>query len=171
MHPQGLSSSWFYRAAAVLIVLVSSSLIWMTQNDSHTVRCLLTDNKMVELSDGSQVQLSRGSVLKYDKNFGEESRLVELKGEASFEVQSGHQYPFMVHTAHTKIKVTGTRFQVSAFKEKNKIAVQVNEGKVLFYNSDILSPNAFRVGLSAGDIGVYLPKLGQLNKKQFITTH
>ena len=103
---------------------------------------------------------------KYPKNFNTGKRTVELHGEAFFNVISKPKDPFFVNTGEAKVRVTGTSFLVSATNRNEEVAVQVEAGKVLFYNSETLTENAFRVGLGPGDIGIYNPKLKQLNKSR-----
>ena len=117
------------------------------------------------LPDGSTIILSNGSKIRFEKSFENGERLVNLKGEAYFDVVSNFNDPFIVNTGEAMVQVTGTRFSVSAIKNSDEIAVQVNSGKVLFYNSETLTPDSFRVGLGPGDMGIYLPKLKQLNKQ------
>ncbi len=159
-----INSSWVIRAAAVILILLSTGIIWSIQKSHVILRGAQTAPVAYILPDGSEVYLSLGSKLKYAKNFGDGKRIVELFGEAHFDVQSNPLDPFIVNTGEAKIRVTGTSFLVSALDHKKEVAVQVKAGKVLFYNSETLTENAFRVSLGPGDKGTYLPKLKQLNK-------
>lgn len=165
------TAKWTYAAAAMLLLLVSSSLIWMRSQDLTTERCFLQAEKTIILPDGSEVNMVRGSILKYPDNFiTSNTRQVSLSGEAVFKVTSDPEHPFIVNTGDAKVRVTGTTFMVSAYQSSKEVEVLVQKGKVLFYNSDTPSPDSFRVGLYAGDVGTYLPRLGQLNKKHLLST-
>ena len=66
------------------------------------------------LSDGSKVQLNSMSSIRFPVQFAQDCRLVELEGEASFEVSKTGQ-PFIVQTKGMKIEVLGTTFNISAY--------------------------------------------------------
>lgn len=66
------------------------------------------------LSDGSKVQLNSMSSIRFPVQFAQDCRLVELEGEAYFEVSKTGQ-PFIVQTKGMKIEVLGTSFNISAY--------------------------------------------------------
>jgi len=157
-------------AAAMIILLLGSSIILTQSNNYTTIKAPSNSELAYTLPDGSTVVLSNGSKIKFVKAFEDGERLVSLKGEADFDVLSDFNDPFFVEMGEAMVQVTGTSFRVSAVKSSEEVAVQVNSGKVLFYNSATLTPDSFRVGLGPGDMGVYLPKLKQLNKTQYLST-
>jgi ferric-dicitrate binding protein FerR (iron transport regulator) len=69
----------------------------------------------IELPDGTQVWLNVGSRIKYDENYGKESRELTLTGEAYFDVARDANKPFVVHTGKMDVKVLGTVFNVKAY--------------------------------------------------------
>ncbi|TWI83897.1 FecR family protein [Lacibacter cauensis] len=69
----------------------------------------------VQLPDGSVVWLNAGSKIKYDENFGTQTRDVILSGEAFFDVVKNKEKPFVIHTPTIDIKVVGTAFNVKAY--------------------------------------------------------
>lgn len=89
-----------------------------------------------QLPDKSYVWLNSGSWLRYPTRFSEESRRVEIRGEAYFEVESDKEHPFYVNTPGGLIvRVTGTKFNVSAYDERT-IEVVLEEGRVNVENTD-----------------------------------
>ena len=66
------------------------------------------------LSDGSKVQLNSMSSIRFPVQFAQDCRLVELEGEAYFEVSKTGQ-PFIVQKKGMKIEVLGTTFNISAY--------------------------------------------------------
>ncbi|MCK5822077.1 MAG: FecR domain-containing protein [Bacteroidales bacterium] len=162
--PYKLMNSWLVKAAAIIILVLGSGIIWYSQKDIVNIRGTKSEPVAYLLPDGSEVFLTYGSKLKYSRNFNKEQRIVELFGEAYFNVTSNPKDPFIVDTGEAKARVTGTSFLVSAQDRNEEVAVQVKAGKVLFYNSETLTKNSFRVGLGPGDKGTYKPKLNQLNK-------
>lgn len=159
-----LLNSWFVKVAAVILLLLGSGIYWYSQKDIVNIRGSKSEPVAYLLPDGSEVFLTLGSRLRYPKDFNNNQRIVELNGEAFFNVKSNPKDPFIVDTGEAKIRVTGTSFLVSAYNSNKEVAVQVKAGEVLFYNSETLTKNAFRVGLGPGDRGTYKPKLNQLNK-------
>lgn len=89
----------------------------------------------IDLSDGSRVWLNASSSLKFPKEFKSSERLVELTGEAYFEISHDKTKPFKVITNFSLeegqvIEVLGTKFNVSAYKEDNAIKTTLLEGRV-----------------------------------------
>jgi len=84
--------------------------------------------KMI-LSDGSIIWLKPGSNLKYPKNFRKRGeRIVDLTGEALFEIEKDPSRPFIVHSGELTTTVLGTSFNIKATGEN--IEVFVLTGKV-----------------------------------------
>ncbi|MEG1616257.1 MAG: FecR domain-containing protein [Bacteroidales bacterium] len=69
------------------------------------------------LSDGTKVYLNAMSSLRYPVKFSGSERVVELCGEAYFEVRKGEK-PFVVRTRGMDIEVLGTSFNISAYPEE-----------------------------------------------------
>lgn len=89
-----------------------------------------------QLPDKSCVWLNSGSWLRYPTRFSEESRRVEIRGEAYFEVESDKKHPFYVNTpGGLSVRVTGTKFNVSAYDDERTIEVVLEEGRVNVENA------------------------------------
>lgn len=87
------------------------------------------------LPDGSRVWLNAKSKLRYPSSFsGAEKRLVELSGEAYFEVKKDISHPFMVVSRGQKITVLGTHFNVNSYPEEPGITTALLEGSILLSN-------------------------------------
>jgi len=82
------------------------------------------------LPDRTKVFLNAGSRLIYPENFSGETREVYLVGEGFFEVKHDVNHPFIVMVGDLRIKVLGTRFNVSAYPADNVIETVLAEGKV-----------------------------------------
>jgi transmembrane sensor len=82
------------------------------------------------LSDSTEVILNSGSKLKYPVIFNDNSRLVELEGEAFFKVTKSLKTPFIVKTNDVNITVYGTAFNLSAYSDESFIQTTLVEGKV-----------------------------------------
>jgi ferric-dicitrate binding protein FerR (iron transport regulator) len=84
----------------------------------------------VTLPDGTHIWLNSGSQLSYPTEFSGNSREVYLSGEAIFDVTHDTEKPFFVITKDVKIKVLGTRFNVSAYDNEPNVQTVLLEGKV-----------------------------------------
>lgn len=95
------------------------------------------------LSDGSKVQLNSMSSIRFPVQFAKDCRLVELEGEAYFEVSKTGQ-PFIVKTKGMNIEVLGTAFNISAYANEEYQTTLVN-GSVRVQTEDgsnrILKPS------------------------------
>jgi hypothetical protein len=84
----------------------------------------------IELSDGTKVWLNSGSVLKFPTTFTGKTRNVYLAGEMYVEVAEDLKKPFFAHTSDFQVKVYGTRFNISAYRDSQSQSVVLVEGSV-----------------------------------------
>jgi transmembrane sensor len=93
------------------------------------------------LSDGTRVWLNSETILKYPVRFPEEeSRTVELDGEAYFEVARDEVRPFRVITGEQELEVLGTSFNLSSYGDEAFVYTTLVEGRVRVFareNPDI----------------------------------
>ncbi len=91
----------------------------------------------VQLSDGTLIHLNAGTTFRYPEKFVKGSnRMVYVDGEAYFEVAKDKKHPFIVNANGINIRVTGTKFNVSNYKEDEKNNVVLVEGAVSVYNKE-----------------------------------
>jgi len=92
----------------------------------------------VQLPDGSLVCLNSASELRYPADFGNKNRIVKLKGEAYFDVESNPKRPFIVQTrSNLQIKALGTKFNVKSYPEDALTTSTLIEGKIEVSNSKL----------------------------------
>ena len=93
----------------------------------------------VTLPDGTKVWLNSASTLTYPNRFAGDERIVELDGEAYFEVSgqwvvTGNErrvkIPFLVKTSDQIVEVLGTQFNISAYADEDKTLTTLVEGSV-----------------------------------------
>lgn len=84
----------------------------------------------VVLSDGTQVWLNAATTLKYPVCFTAKERVVELNGEAYFEVEHDAAKPFKVISKAQEIEVLGTHFDVKAYPDEAAIRTTLLTGSV-----------------------------------------
>jgi ferric-dicitrate binding protein FerR (iron transport regulator) len=82
------------------------------------------------LPDGSKVWLNALTTVKYPVSFNKQERVVELNGEAYFEVAHNPGWPFKVKTGNQVVEVLGTHFNVEAYAGDSKINTTLAEGNV-----------------------------------------
>jgi transmembrane sensor len=89
---------------------------------------------VVTLDDGSRVTLAPQSRLSVDRHFGPASRIIELSGQAFFDVTSAKNAPFVVRTGNVSTRVIGTQFSVRRYDLERAVQVSVVTGKVAVSN-------------------------------------
>jgi ferric-dicitrate binding protein FerR (iron transport regulator) len=83
------------------------------------------------LSDGSHVWLNAGSSITYPVAFTGKERIVEMTGEAYFEVKHNSKQPFKVHLPNgSVVEDIGTAFNVNAYSDEADIKTTLIEGSV-----------------------------------------
>lgn len=91
------------------------------------------------LSDGSSVWLNSQSQLTFPQSFLRDKRIVELQGEAYFEIASQVYRPFQVLTGGVTTQVLGTHFNISAYpKQKKEITLLEGAVKVLHEQGQVI---------------------------------
>lgn len=142
-------TNWLTRAAAILLIPVLSFLFYTLSEkkiesdkyaklavDSLEVIAPLGSRTVVQLSDGSEVQLNYGSKIKYPQFFSGNTREVALIGEGFFKVSHNPEKPFIVKAGNLKIKAVGTTFNVLAYADDDFIETTLVNGKVILDKID-----------------------------------
>lgn len=108
------------------------------------------------LSDGTKVWLNAASSVTYPTAFVGKERVVNITGEAYFEVVHHAAQPFKVNVNGQTIEDIGTRFNINAYHDEPNSKTTLLEGsaKVSFgTNSELLRPGQQAV-LHAGGLSV-----------------
>lgn len=85
----------------------------------------------LSLPDGSRVWLNSGSSIRFPTAFIGKERIIELKGEAFFDIRKNSKMPFIVRTNNSMdIRVLGTQFNVMAYDDEKSINTTLVEGSV-----------------------------------------
>ncbi|MEQ6119143.1 FecR domain-containing protein [Reichenbachiella sp. MALMAid0571] len=151
-------------AAAIFIMVVSSFVLFSffdqeAKNEEavstvvkHTKR---GENLTVRLPDGTMVRLNSSSTITYSQSLIlADQRVVELQGEAFFEVKRDEYRPFIVKTRGVNTTVLGTSFNVNA-KKDDLVKVAVVTGKVS------VEQGQEKVVLTPGDMAIVDEKVGK----------
>lgn len=141
-HSYGFSS-WMIRVAASFFFLITFGiLLYLHQPVEKSVEKPVEEKYITKsnprgkkstlmLPDSTRVILNDESTIKVSSNFMTH-RMVELKGEAYFEVRKNTDLgAFTVRTGDLQTVVLGTTFSVKAYEADADISVLLNSGKVL----------------------------------------
>ena len=82
------------------------------------------------LSDGTKVWLNSQSKIRYPVIFNDITREVYLEGEAFFDVAKQKNKPFIVKTREQDIEALGTKFNVRAREEEDRVVTTLLQGSV-----------------------------------------
>ena len=85
---------------------------------------------VLELSDGTRVWLNSQTRLVYPTCFVGSERVIELDGEAYFQVARDSTIPFVVRVGENAVRVYGTSFNVSAYREDANMITTLETGSV-----------------------------------------
>lgn len=133
----------FVKYAAIIFFFLSFSFLsyyYVTEENSKNESCIISvpkgNKSEIVLPDGSKIWLNNNSKLIYPKKFNQSQREVELIGEGYFEVQRNEKVPFIVKTSDVKIKVLGTKFNISAYPNDKFIETTLISGKVTVQSNE-----------------------------------
>ncbi|MES1249775.1 MAG: FecR domain-containing protein, partial [Chitinophaga rupis] len=97
----------------------------------NTLRTPRGGTYQLSLPDGTKVWLNAASSISYPVAFAGKERVVEMTGEAYFEVAPHAQMPFRVKINETNsIEVLGTQFNVKAYTDDERISTTLLQGAV-----------------------------------------
>ncbi|WP_316798353.1 FecR family protein [Pedobacter frigidisoli] len=97
---------------------------------SNTISTPRGGQYQVSLPDGTKIWLNAATSLKYPSAFASNERVVELNGEAYFEVAKDQKRPFRVKTAQQTVEVLGTHFNINAYRDEPSTKTTLLEGSV-----------------------------------------
>ena len=152
-----------WRAGAMVGLLVLIGGLWLAQSlrtpaeapTDSTYRTVVTtpgERSRVQLADGSSVMLNVDSKLRLPSTFNQQQRVVQLTGEAYFEVDADSDRPFIVRTENASVRVRGTAFNVRGCPDEEQVEVAVREGGVSV-RPERAGTQPDTVELESGEIG------------------
>lgn len=126
---------WALAASLLIIVSMAATVWWYLGQIQDSIIVATTDayeTKVIDLPDGSTVNLRPASTLSYPEKFTGDTRDIALDGAAYFEVAHNPGQAFTIQSPHAATTVLGTSFLVTDFKNSNRATVLVNSGTVRF---------------------------------------
>lgn len=163
-----LTQTLRYAAIFFFLTTLGVSLLWWSQRKltkQEVTTTIMADNGQISravLPDGTQVWINSGSAVTYGRDFGMKNRRIALTGEAFFDAAKESVHPLVVDCNELMIKVTGTRFNVSAIPGTSAISVVLEEGSVELLRQQ---NSSFHYTLKPGDMATF-----DLNNKKMIVT-
>jgi len=138
---------WYARIAAILLIpiLVYAGIKTFQSQESETLdgwaemSAPLGARIKFNLPDGSFGWLNSGSTIKYPLNFNQ-TREVNLSGEAFFDVKHNEGENFTVKTRNLEIEVKGTCFNVAAYSDDSQTDVTLERGSIILKNEQFEHP-------------------------------
>jgi len=105
-------------------------------NGTNTISTPRGGSYQVILPDGTRAWLNAATTLKYPYAFSKNERVVELNGEAYFEVTKDAKRPFKVNTASQSVEVLGTHFNINAYQDERATKTTLLEGSIRLKNKE-----------------------------------
>lgn len=162
IRPISSRRTWLRIAAAVVLLGLAW---WFTQTgtDNGTIerQTVAQEKTTIDLPDGTKVWLNQNSTLSYKKLF--DKRVVNLEGEAFFDVAKMNGKPFEIFAGNSKTKVLGTRFNVRAYSKEERVELMVEEGKVEFSAENKPTESIL---LTADEYGIYTKETQRIEKAE-----
>ena len=126
-----------YGTASVVLVLIllgsnaiyTSSIISFKKRKMLTVKTNSEDIRLLKLPDGSRIWLNEDSEIVYPEKFKGNERVVQLRGEAFFDITRDTTRPFKIKYGEFTTTVLGTSFNIKAY-DNSSPKVSVVSGKV-----------------------------------------
>lgn len=113
----------FLTAPFVVLYLVDINQEEVLQVTTISKQTLPGQKSTITLQDGTIVYLNSGSKISYKSNYNDSLRIIELEGQAFFEVFKDKSKPFVVKCKNLEVEALGTSFDVNAYKD---IPIQVS---------------------------------------------
>jgi len=114
----------------VITYIVNPDASKETANSFNTLSTPTGGQYNIVLGDGTKVYLNAVSSIKYPTQFKGNQRVVEVEGEAYFEVAKNKNKPFIVKSGNQSIEVLGTHFNLHAYNNESVIKTTLLEGSV-----------------------------------------
>jgi ferric-dicitrate binding protein FerR (iron transport regulator) len=130
------------KAAVVAAVVLSGVYLWDSSRRGanrsllQTVTVPAGQRVQLVLPDGSRVWLNAQTEVSYPPDFGKDSRMVNLRGEAYFEVSAGAKYPFVVKTPAGEARAAGSKFNVEYYASEGIFRTTLMSGKVMVASAE-----------------------------------
>lgn len=126
---------WIGIAASILVLITTSYISWnYFTNQPLTYATQIGEQKTITLPNGSKVKLDALSTISYREKDWKARRILELSGQAFFDVTKGS--PFQVNTEKGNVQVLGTQFNVNERQQTFSVVCYEGKVKVTYQNQE-----------------------------------
>lgn len=124
-------------SVAILLSLIPLNNLYLGKEDVVSWVVFSSPNGVsnIVLPDSSVITVNKGSTISYSTEYNQVERMVRLEGEACFNVRSNEKVPFIVSLENVSVRVLGTVFNVSAYKDDDEIVTSLLSGSVELENT------------------------------------
>lgn len=156
-----------YAAIVIPLLLLSVTGLYFLKNDWRNnefemIHASKGEQLFLELEDGTKVWLNSDSRIWIPGKFGKKNRIVQMEGEAYFDVAKDKDRLFQVKVNEMVIQVHGTKFNVLAYEESKTLEVSLDAGSI----ETILERTGDSVTLTPGEL-IKVSKFTGEYQKQF----
>lgn len=116
-------------AVACAILVLVTSLRTAAPQTWEAQYAAYGQTRLVTLPDDTRIWIHNDSKVVYPDHFGK-VREIFADGELYAEVSADHDHPFIINTRSARVKVLGTRFNLSSYEENGKVMLTLLEGSV-----------------------------------------
>ncbi|MDR2918764.1 MAG: FecR family protein [Tannerella sp.] len=130
------------KIASVILLTIGIGYLYIQYDESRlsiatqTIHVPSGQRVNMQLPDGTNVWLNARSDIRYPVSFGKKERVVELNGEAYFEVAENKEIPFVVKTIKGEVEVLGTDFNVESYNDRDDFETTLIKGRVIVRSAD-----------------------------------
>jgi len=156
--------SWM-KYAAVAAILIGAIAVWQVSSSVNVNQMMVStiDNevKAIDLADGTKVWVNEKSSFSYPDKFINGQRVVNLEGQAFFDVAENAKKPFIIKGGEANVKVLGTSFSFDTENSDGLMEVEVKEGVVSIIpdgSSESLEVTRSEKGMYDVENKMFLPK-------------
>jgi len=170
-----ISAYWSSAASFLLVLGLGFYFLFQYINEPSKTLAFATIVKenpkgrksTIILPDGTTVKLNSSSSISYPEQFDSLHRVVQLKGEAYFEVARDSTKPFSVIAGELKTTAIGTAFNVQAWQNEGHIQVALAEGKVKVQKITVTEDQEDDYYLNPGQMIIHDSNSNELKIKSF----
>ena len=133
---------------AAVFLVAFSIYTFIDRDEINTFATYSRQQETITLPDNSIVSLNEASQLEYNLSQWDDQRILQLQGEAFFDVEKGKR--FEVNTAFGKVSVLGTEFNVLSRDESFEVTCYEGLVSVSYNNKEEQLPAGTQLTIIAG---------------------
>ncbi len=170
LHKKRHRSSYRFAKLTVasVVILMLTGMFWIFDAQSEaeqvpeeiTYRTFSTESnqhRLITLEDGTQIRLNSNSLIRMPSTYNGSDRMVELEGEAWFDVAEDIGRTFYVEADQAVIEVLGTEFNIKIDDISETVQIAVAKGKVSLYSGNSQETDSSEAILTKNSFAIFQP--------------